>query len=149
MIPDSYLDLLSPSNRVKPRFAALTEAVLSQAMDLFALLRSTEETRSLTGAVGVQLDALGALCGVSRPTPSTPDEDFRLLLRCTIARNHWDGTNETLPKALSFAFPDRSIRLRDGQDGTLEVHMDGPALPFPPEQMIPHPAGIRLVLAES
>ncbi len=143
--PLNYLDLLSPSQRMKPRFCALTEAVLSQAMDLFALLDQSLTAFSLEEAVGKQLDTLGALCGVPRPSAATSDEDYRLLLRARIAAHHWNGSNETLPEALSFAFPGRNAKLRDNQDGTVTAFWDGGSLPFPPEELFPRPAGIRLI----
>lgn len=140
----NYMDLLSPGIRRKPCFAALAAAVLAQADDLFALLESVNTAFHPDTAAGAQLDALGALCGIPRPRPDTPDADYRLLLRAGIAACHWDGTNGTVPEWLAFVFPDRMAVLEDNQDGTVTVSLTGEAPPFAPETLFPHPAGVRL-----
>ena len=139
----NYLDFLSPHNRQKPRFTALARAVLSQANDLFALLDTLPQAWSIETAVGQQLDTLGALTNIPRP-PNTGDEDYRLYLRARLAAKNWDGTNETLPSVLARAFPDRTATLIDNQDGTVTFTLDGAAPPFPLEELIPLPAGVRL-----
>ena len=139
----NYLDFLSPHNRQKPRFTALARAVLSQANDLFALLDTLPQAWNLDSAVGQQLDALGALTNIPRP-PNTGDEDYRLYLRARLAAKNWDGTNETLPAVLARAFPGRTATLIDNQDGTVSFTLFGEAPPFPPEELIPLPAGVRL-----
>jgi len=142
---DFYLNLFTPAVREKPRFMALASAVLSQADDLFALLQSAfPEAYSLDTAVGAGLNLLGAQLGIPRPAPDTPDEDYRFLLRARIAARHWDGTNGTLPAALEEAFPGMSARMIDNMDGTVTISVNG-ELPFPPEDLFPVPAGVRIV----
>ena len=143
----NYLELFSPRHRNRPRFAALAEAVLSQAEDLFALLDSLPEALSPERAAGAQLDRLGALCGVPRPAGGLSDEDFRTYLRAKIALHHWDGTNETVPAVLRAAFPDRDAVLRDNLDGTVSASLSGDPLPFPRKEVFPVPAGVRLIEA--
>ena len=140
-----YLSLFSPAVRGKPRFMALAGAVLSQAADLLRLAREDYPAAfDLESAAGAQLDALGGLADVPRPLPSTPDEDYRFLLRARIAAHHWDGTNETLPAVLAAAFPGREARLIDNQDGTVTASLSGD-VPFPLSELFPCPAGIRLI----
>lgn len=139
-----YLDLLSPSNRVKPRFCALTEAVLGQVDDLCVLLERMLASLSPGEAAGPALDAIAALLGTSRPSTAMSDEDFRALLRARIARIHWDGTNGTLAKQLEAAFPGRNIIIRDNMDGTVTAQTDGQPFALPLSQLFPMPMGIRM-----
>ena len=109
---DFYLSLFPASSREKPRFLALASAVLSQAADLLSLIQTDFLSAfDMNSASGVQLDVLGALLNVPRPMPSTPDADYRILLRARAAVNHWDGTNGSLPAVLESAFPGQSARL--------------------------------------
>ena len=139
----NYLDFLSPHNRLKPRFSALAEAVLSQANDLFALLSSLPSAWSLDEAVGKQLDDIGALMNIPRP-PNASDEDYRLYLRARIAGKNWDGTNESLPDVLSKAFPDRTAKVIDNLDGTVTIELSGEMPIFPLKDLFPVPAGVRI-----
>ena len=142
-----FLSLFSPHNQQKPRFMAMASAVLSQADDLLSLYEEAMPSAfALDSAVGFQLDTLGALVGVSRPSSATSDDDFRVLLRARIARNHWDGTNESLPAALAAAFPDRSSSLIDNLDGTVTASLSDDH-PFPLKDLFPLPAGVRLLEA--
>ncbi|MCR5369238.1 MAG: DUF2612 domain-containing protein [Clostridium sp.] len=138
------IDLLSPSNRVRPRLCGLTEAVLGQADDLFALLELYPPAFSPEGAKGPALDALAALCGTVRPSTAMDDEDFRELLRARIARLHWDGTNGTLAEKLKEAFPGRSVSIRDNMDGTVTLGTDGAPFCLPVSTLFPMPMGIRM-----
>ncbi len=137
----SYLDLLSPGNRLKPRFSALVESVIGQAVDLINLIEEFPDTLSLENAVGPQLDTLGILIGMSRPGHIS-DDDYRFLLRSRIAKLHWDGTNATLQHTLELAFPDRIATIKDNCDGTISLSLSGDAPIFPLRDLFPVPYGI-------
>ena len=140
-----YLSLFTSAVREKPRFVALASAVLSQAADLLSLVQTGfPEAYALESAAGNQLDTLGELLGVPRPSASVTDADYRFLLRARIAANHWDGTNGSLPAVLALAFPGMDASLIDNQDGTVTLSLSGDA-PFPPEELFPVPAGVRLL----
>ena len=144
---DFYLSLFPASSREKSRFLALASAVLSQAADLLSLIQTDFLSAfDLNSASGVQLDVLGALLNVPRPMPSTPDADYRILLRARAAVNHWDGTNGSLPAVLESAFPGQSARLTDNLDGTVTAFLSG-SVPFALQDLFPVPAGIRLITA--
>ena len=120
---DFYLSLFPASSREKPRFLALASTVLSQAADLLSLIQTDFLSAfDLDSAAGSQLDTLGALLNVPRPKPSTPDTDYRMLLRARSAVNHWDGTNENLPSVLEAAFPGRSASLTDNRGRHADFH---------------------------
>lgn len=142
-----YLSLFPASSREKPRFLALASAVLSQAADLLSLIQTVFLSAfDLNSASGVQLDVLGALLNVPRPMSSTPDADYRILLRARAAVNHWDGTNGSLPAILESAFPGQFARLTDNLDGTVTAFLSG-SVPFSLQDLFPVPTGIRLITA--
>ena len=144
-VPESILSLFPPGTRSKPRFMALASAVLSQAADLLVLVQfGFPAAWNPASASGAQLDALGTLLNTPRPSPSVSDEDYRFLLRARTAAHHWDGTNGSLPALLEEIFPGRNAKLIDNQDRTVTASVEG-ALPFGPEELIPVPAGIRMV----
>ncbi len=141
---DTWLSLFPPSVRNKPRFMALAAAVLTQSADLLGLIQSAfPAALSLDSAVGAQLDALGEILNVPRPSASTSDAVYRFLLRARVAVYRWDGTNETLPSVLENAFPDNTVQIVDNLDGTVTATVTG-TLPFPLEDLLPFPAGVRL-----
>ncbi|MBQ9210936.1 MAG: DUF2612 domain-containing protein [Clostridia bacterium] len=142
---ESYLSLFPPSSRQKPRFLALASAVLGQATDLLRLVQvDFPAAWNLETSSGAALDALGALLNVPRPASDTSDEDYRLLLRARVFAHHWDGTNGSLPALLAAALPGQNIQLLDNQDGTVTA-VAPTDLPFPLRDLIPLPAGVRLI----
>ena len=141
---ETYLALISPTHRGKARFMALCTAVLSQAADLLRLYAVLPEAFDLNQAAGTQLDALGRLAGISRPGAAVSDEDYRAYLRAWIQLRHWDGTNAALPALLAAAFPDLEARLTDNGDGTATASLSV-GFPFPPGDVFPRPAGVRLL----
>ena len=142
-----YLSLFSPVHQRKPRFMALASAVLSQAADLLALYRDAlPAALSPETAEGFQLDTLGLLAGIPRPSAATSDADYRAYIRAKTALHHWDGTNGSLPALLAEAFPGMDARLTDNQDGTVTASFSASSapVPFPLKDVFPCPAGIRL-----
>ncbi|MBQ6507355.1 MAG: DUF2612 domain-containing protein [Clostridia bacterium] len=143
----NYLSLFSPAHQGKPRFMALASAALSQAADLLTLLQSAfPEARTIDTATGSALDALGALLDVTRPA-SASDEDYRFLLRARIAARQWNGTNEGLPDVLAAALPRLNAACNDNADGSVTITLSGNP-PFPLRDLIPVPAGVRLIQSE-
>lgn len=136
-----YLSLFSSALRELPRFSALAAAVLRQAEDLQALVRSLPEAFSLPSAAGAQLDVLGASLGLPRPE-GAGDEAYRAWLQARLRLFRWDGTNETVPALLSDIAP--GADLCDHGDGSVTVTLAAP-LPGPPESCLPVPAGIHLM----
>lgn len=144
MVNDYYLDLISPGNRLKPRFTALVSSVVSQVVDMINLIESFPVTLSFDHAEGAQLDTIGSLIGMSRPG-NVSDDDYRLLLRSRIARLHWDGTNDSLTHTLELAFPDRIATVMDNCDGTVSLSLSGEVPIFPLRDLFPVPMGIDVV----
>ena len=145
----AWLALFSPVHREKPRFMALASTVLSQAADLMALYdEALPEAFAIDSAEGAQLDALGQLAGIPRPSASVSDADYRLWLKARILANHWDGTNGSLPALLSEALPGADVRVTDNQNGTVSVSCSV-SPPFLLPDLLPRPAGVRMIPAEA
>ena len=136
-----YLTLFPSASRNLPRFSALAEAVLSQADDLIAVVRSMNATFSVSGAEGAQLDVLGASVGVLRPEGMT-DADYRQVIAAKLAMFTWDGANDTAQETLARIFPGSTIC--DNQDGTVTVHTVS-ALQME-QQLYPLPVGVRAIV---
>lgn len=95
MILNDYLTLFSGNLRDKEKFMALAEVVLTQVMDLSALVNGLQAAYSVDEAEGVHLDRLAAVSGLSRKDlgSNVSDEDFRAYLKAKFRLWTWDGTN--------------------------------------------------------
>ena len=157
----TYLNLIPPMNREKPRFISFLSAILSQVSDLDDLRLEMLSAFSLSTSEGIQLDILGRLAGVSRELPYEPasgsrslaDEDFRLLLRARILQDHWDGTNAGLITILHALFPGSDVAVSDEQNMTISVTppSDISAIRFELLEhglLLPAPPGIALVVSD-
>ena len=113
---------------------ALSEAVLSQAMDLIPLIASLQSGYSFASAEGVQLDAIAEALGLKRDSGMS-DADFRQYLLDKLLLWTWDGTNEGVPAVLP-----EGVTESDNGDGTVTVSPSGTRT-----DVLPIPAGIRAV----
>ena len=129
-----YLSLFPGASREKPRFMALAEAVLSQAMDLVPLIASLQAGYSFASAEGARLDAVAEAAGLKRD-PGSTDEAFRQYLLDKLLLWTWDGTNEGVPAVLP-----EGVTLCDNGDGTVTVTPAGTRA-----DILPVPAGIRVI----
>ena len=135
-----YMTLFSSAMREMPRFSALAAAVLRQAEDLQAVVRSIPEAFSLPLAEGVQLDALGAGLGLPRPQGAS-DEAYRAYLSAKLALWSWDGSNRGVPALMARIAP--GSNLLDNADGSVKAFLSGP-LPGEAADVLPVPAGISV-----
>lgn len=155
-------------NRDKKKFMAFLRLVCQPLEGLCKMLEGYPNAFSLERAVGAQLDVLGALVGADRVLPFAPttegasrtlsDEDYRALIRATVAKNVWDGSILQLGQIFSTLFPDYGIVLHDcmNEDGDPEtgcirlVLSSIQSIPLLQQEMlsagllIPVPAGVRL-----
>lgn len=131
---DYYQQLLTSEYRLAPNFNNWMQSVLSLLLDISYVLYGMDGNFDLDTAVGVQLDVLGAIVGVSRTVPFQPsggvnpildDTTYRLLIKATIANNHWDGTIESLYPIWKTLFPGGKFTIIDNQDMTATVVLTG------------------------
>ena len=143
MTLSDYLDLFPGSSREKPRFMALAETVLRQAVDLQAAVASLQGAFSFAEAEGKQLDLLAESIGLGREDTTAgtgcPDAEFRKFLTAKLALWGWDGTNEGVPAVLEAGLPGNTMT--DNGNGTVTVS-PGTGLPAPVKDLAPVPAGI-------
>ncbi len=130
---NDYLALFPGASRGKPRFMALAEAVLQQAVDLMDLVASMQSGFSFASAEGTQLDAVAETVGLERENGMT-DEAFRQYLLQKLKLWGWDGTNEGVPAVLP-----EGVTETDNQDGTVTVSPAGTN-----RDLLPVPAGVGM-----
>ena len=131
-----YLALFPAFSREKPRFSALSEAVLRQVTDLITLVPSLASGFSFASAEGAQLDELGSSVSVPRQE-GWSDETYRAILLKKLKLDTWDGTNES-----SFSFLDEGETLIDNCNGTVTATT---ALPLETKEILPVPIGVQTV----
>ena len=145
MTLSDYLDLFPGSSREKPRFMALAETVLRQAVDLQAAVASLQGAFSFAEAEGKQLDLLAESIGLGREDTTAgtgcPDAEFRKFLTAKLALWGWDGTNEGVPAVLEAGLPGNTET--DNQDGTVTITPAG-VLPADKQVLFPTPAGVKV-----
>ena len=131
-----YMTLFPGYTRDKPRFAALTAAVLQQVNDLIALVPELESGFSVAHAVGVQLDALGVSLAIPRKS-GWNDETYRSILLRKLRRNQWNGLNDS-----AFEYIDAGETFIDNCNGTVTaVTVEA----VPAKEVMPVPMGFKAV----
>jgi hypothetical protein len=129
-----YVGLLTSEYRQSEKLNLWLLAVLSIASDISNCLSLMAYAFDLDYAVGVQLDTLGVIVGVSRTVPFMPsggggqvldDDTYRLLIKATIANNQWDGKIGSLYPIWKSLFAGGTISILDHQDMTVDVVLTG------------------------
>lgn len=131
-----YLSLFPSYTRDMPRFSALAEAVLRQAVELMALVPGLASGFSFDYAEGIQLDTLGESVSFPRQE-GWDDETYRSVLLKKLKLFTWDGSNES-----SFDYLDAGETLIDNDDGTVTAQT---VLPLPADEVLPVPIGVKTV----
>ena len=137
MTLNDLLDLFPPYSRTLPRFIGLASAVLSQVVDLAAVVGQMGAAFAPGGAAGSQLDALGATLGLGRPVVDgspADDETYRQYMQKKLTLWQWDGTNGTAIQTAQANFP--GIVFSDNGNGTVSATAGT-------KELLPVPAGIR------
>lgn len=129
-----YVNLLTSEYKLAPRLNAWMYALLGPLDDGTNCLSDFNEAFGLDTAVGEQLDILGTEIGASRTVPFQPsggvspvldDATYRLLLRATIAINHWDGLASSLQPIWQSLFSGGRITIIDNQNMSATVLLSG------------------------
>jgi hypothetical protein len=121
-----YLSLITSEHSDKPRFRSMLTAVL----DKIDIGVDVDKAFDLDNAVGIQLDILGQILGLSRyltfqPSDGTSsvlsDGDYRSLLKAKIILNQWNGELDTLTDAIQKWNPSVYFVVKDNQDMTVDI----------------------------
>lgn len=97
-----YLNLVPVFNGSKPKFMAFLSSILEHPASLGNVAEDIDYAFYIHNAAGKQLDIIGDLIGVDRLLSYVPssgsremsDEEYRIAILMTIARNEWDGSQE-------------------------------------------------------
>ena len=143
MDANKYLDLVPSGNSSKVKFMSVLRAVLQPAIEESSVIESLDDAFDLDNAAGDQLDVIGELVGASRLLPYSPvnplvvdgeriytrlmtDDEYKLAIRLKIARNEWDGTNESAQRIYrELLNGDSRITFTDNQDATVNIDVVG------------------------
>jgi hypothetical protein len=87
------LDRLLQQYKGKPKFEGFISALAQRVQDTENALKELFEERSIETAIGVNLDIIGEIVGLPRPTGQS-DEDYRDDLKIKIVQNLNEGTPE-------------------------------------------------------
>jgi len=129
-----YTNLLTSEYKLAPNLNAWMAAKLQPFSNVNTCLASMNEAFDLDYAVGVQLDILGQIQGVSRTvgfqpsggvSPVLDDTTYRLLIKATIANNLWQGTQGELYPIWKSLFPGGSLVISDQQNMTCVIVLSG------------------------
>jgi hypothetical protein len=129
-----YLNLLTSEYRLAPNLNSWLGVLLSPLNDTTNMLMGLTESFDLDSAVGIQLDTCGAIAGVSRTvgfqpsggvSPVLDDTTYRLLIKATIVKNQWDGTNGSLQPTWQALLQGGTIENIDNQNMTATIVLSG------------------------
>lgn len=163
---EDYLSLVESQHKVRPRFMAVLTDYLRPVVDAHNLSDELPKAFSVENAQGAQLDIIGQIVGVSRNFPyisgqttetkSMNDDQYRLVIRATIARNQWDGSFRSFAKTWNEIFAGQAINavVVDGMDMSCQVTMSGDfdsdmAVLISSGYVFPKPMGVRMTYAVS
>ena len=131
---EEYASLITQFNYEKPKFNLLVRNILSPGVRNNSLAESFNMAFDVDNAVGAQLDVIGRLIGLGRLLDYVPssgsremdDDEYRLALKLTIAKNTWDGTLGSLKQIYRDALGENvTLVYNDNQDMTVGIEVYG------------------------
>lgn len=152
-----YLGLIPSQYQSSPKFLAFVTMLVKKFDDVTNCLLSFTNAFDLNYAVGVQLDSLGQILGISRTLPFQPsgglsailgDSDYRTLLLAKVYLNLWDGEADSLQPLWQNIFPGGRIVIDDGQNMSAVIVLAGGFTALAQQMItngmiIPRPAGVE------
>lgn len=107
----------------RPNFAGVVSSLAGQIQELETVAWQLLTERTLTAAVGVQLDGLGGIVGEVRA--GRLDLDYRAAIRGRIRRNRAHGRTEDLIHLIRLLMPAATSNIQDGPGpATITVELD-------------------------
>lgn len=150
-----YLGLITSEYQSSPKYLAFVTAMLKKFDDVTNCLLNFTNAFDLNYAVGVQLDSLGQILGISRTLPFQPssgspilgDADYRTLLLAKVYLNLWNGEADALQPLWQQIFPGGRIVIDDAQNMSATIVLSGTFTSIAQQMItngmiIPRPAGV-------
>lgn len=155
---DYYTRLALPQHQGRVKYMQMLDLLLRSSDEVYDVAIDIDDDHDVDKAVGVQLDKLSDIVGVSRQVVYNPiagqssildDYSFRMLLKSKICQNSWAGGAEDLMEQWKEIFPDHVVGISDNQDMTIDVYVVGPTNSILRElvakgYIVPKPAGVRV-----
>lgn len=129
-----YLNLFTSQYKLSSRLNQWQTALMTPIDDLTAIVQQFNVQYDLDNAIGTQLDVLGEIIGIQRQltfqpsggaSPILGDEDYRLLLYATQAKDTWDGTMASMYQIWQALFPNGLLVITDNQNMTATISLTG------------------------
>lgn len=152
-----YMNVVTSEHRLKPKYMDLVKTVLTPLIDMSKCLSDFNYYFDINFATGDQLDFIGSIVGVDREvdfvledgTQILNDEDYRVLIKAKIAKNHWDGTTKSIFDIWNSLFNDIALNIVDNMDMTCLVFVNSYSLTpnqismFFADLLVPRPSGVQ------
>ena len=130
-----YTSLITSEYQTASKFLAWLTANLQLFQDTLACANTIGNSLDIDQAVGAQLDVLGQIVGAARQvgfqpsnsvSPILDDGTYRILLKATVAFNHWGGLTSGIRSIWEALFPGSVLLINDHQDMTVSVYIGAP-----------------------
>jgi hypothetical protein len=130
----TYLNLIPSPNNLAQNFMDWVQAIGQLYIDQQTCIAALIQAFNIDTAVGVQLDIIGQLVGVSRILNFTPsngvsptliDAEYQTILYAQILKNFWNGTTGQVYSFWQQYLPQFPITIIDNQDMTMTVWIAG------------------------
>jgi hypothetical protein len=154
-ILDGYLNMVPSANRAKPKFIADLSIDLKIFDTLFTLCGQIDSIYKIDNAFGSWLDVIGEVVGASRRISISEteayylnDEDYKIYIKATIAKNAWNGQIDSL-QDLWFELFGTHIGILDNQNMSINVYIIGNFSNnilrlIKANKIIPKPVGVKI-----
>ena len=126
-------DRLLEQYKNQPKIQALLASILGPIQEIEDGLNALDTGRGVSGAVGVQLDRLGNLVGISRGRLS--DDVYRTRIRIKIIQNLSEGEPERLIQVYGALVGGTSVQIQEHFPGGVGLSSNGP-IPVGQETLI-------------
>ncbi len=117
------------------RFQRLIRAFVTSMQEIDNVDQDLKNNRSIDTSIGVQLDGLGQILGISR-LPNESDDDYRERLKFQIYINKGNATPEEIITVLKFLTKANKIRYHEYYPAAFQMDTDGITFPNPPEMLV-------------
>lgn len=158
MAIEKYQNRITSQYRDKDKFMAWLTSALNILNDCSDISENSNVYFDLDNAIGKQQDINGEIIGVSRELPFNPangdspkltDEMYRLIIKCKIAKNTWQGTIQEIYEIFENIFPELKLVIDDKQNMSFNAIIYGnpselQQILIQNDYIIPRPEGVKL-----